>query len=136
MNSSVALVLDRDFKGSIDELALQIPVWIISSRQNDAAVAKTRSSLQDPARVTSLFPVPGESERDTLLRALYDIDEHHGPLSGARPYSQIVVYGVAPEFLTGQIMNELGFDLLEKHTDGFTLRRHATAHDNSGAAQH
>jgi hypothetical protein len=126
MNSSVALVLDREFRGSVDELALQMPVWIISSRENDLAVDRARRSLNDPSRVTSLLAVSGENEGEVLLRALYDIEEHHGPPSTVRPYGRIMVYGAESEFVTPKIMNELGLEVIKKYPGGFSLQRRAS----------
>lgn len=125
MNSSVALVLDRHFGAAIEELAEQMPVWVISSKDNNAAVERARSLLKDPSRITSLLTVSGEGERDTLLRALYDIDEHHGRSSTGRPYDQMLVYGAAPELLTPGIMKELGLEGIRVDPGRFCLQKHS-----------
>jgi hypothetical protein len=127
MNSSVALVLDRNFKEPIDDLARKMPVWIISSGENDLAVARARGQLKDPSRVTSIFAVSGENEGEMLGRALYDIDEHHGAVSADRPYSQIMIYGVAPELIAPELMKELGLEVADRQPGGFSLRRHSVS---------
>jgi hypothetical protein len=60
-----------------------MPVWIVSSAENDAATDHVRGLLQEATNIMTLLVPAEEDERETCLRALYDIDEHHGRASTA-----------------------------------------------------
>jgi hypothetical protein len=117
MTSSIALVLDPAFGPRLGDLARRMPVWIVSSVDNDIAIAIARREGAGP--VTTLFVRKEESKRETLLRALCDIDEHHGPASSASPYTELLVYGGAAEVLLPDDMRELGLAEVKPLPDGF-----------------
>ncbi len=128
MISAIALVLDRNFGAGLAGLAQKLPVWIVSSEQNDASVERARSLLGSAADITTLSIARGETASDICLRALYDIDEHHGETSSAKPYDRVIVFGGTPELLTPQALEELGLSNVAKSDFGFTvdkLRRQA-----------
>lgn len=118
---AVALVLDPHFGGRTAAIVQQMPVWILSSTENDLAVQAVRTAGRH-LPVTLLLARPNESLKNTLERALYAIDEHCGAESESHPYDSLCVYGVtwnlAPETLA-----ELGFESITQTTEGFTATK-------------
>lgn len=125
MTSSVALVMDREFGAKVTYLARQMPVWIISSATNDAAVEQARRSEGGRADVTTILEFGGESSDQLFLRALRAIDEHHGPDSSTEPYGELVVFGAPRGLMTPAVMNELGFARMNGFGNGFSVRKKA-----------
>jgi hypothetical protein len=107
---SVALVLDTVFEGDLAALAMAMPVWIISSPNNDKLVDRIWSELDDAVSVTSLFVIAGEQPVELFERALYDIEEHHGECSTSPPYEQIVVIGANTAAAPKEALQELGLE--------------------------
>lgn len=128
MTSPIALVLDRNFESDLAGLARRMPVWIVSSKENNAAVERARASLGSAANITTLSSAGGETAGDIFLRALYAIDEHHGETSSATPYDRVIVFGGSPDLLTALAIEELGLSSVAESDFGFTFerpRRHA-----------
>lgn len=123
MSSSIALIMDRHFGRRVIELARQMPVWIVSSATNDAAVAKARAMLGIQANLTTFFQPSDEAKEDAMLRALCAIDEHHGPESSSEPYEELVVIGAEPPRLTRAMMKDLGFERISGFDSGFRLSK-------------
>jgi hypothetical protein len=123
MTSTIALVLDRNFGNRIEELANEMPVWIISSDVNDSVVDRTRRQLDGAANITLLLASANEAVSDACLRGLYEIDEHHGNYSTEQPYGQILVYGCNLDVVTPQVKHELGLTKLTKTEFGFVAER-------------
>jgi len=119
--ADIALVLDSDFGERVIALAKKTPVWIISSELNDSAVEKTRLLLHEAVSITTVLVRNAESLGDVCLRALYDIDEHHGVDSTSTPYREVLVFGLSPEVLTPEIINDLGFHSVDKTDFGFKI---------------
>jgi hypothetical protein len=132
MTSPIALVLDQNFGTRVLELAKQMPVWIVESEENDSAVKQTRSALGGMAHITSLLLGKGESASDACLRALYEIDEHHGPSSLDAPYDRVLVFGCVPHLITSEVMNDLGFARVSKTDSGFYAEKQGQEADPPG----
>lgn len=116
MSIPIALVLNPDFGDRVAPLARQMPVWILSSPVNDRS-AQVACLALDPGRITTLRRLTGEDAADTLARALYAIDEHHGESSPQAPYDTLWIYGTSvgvPESLA----SELGFTTITTIRDG------------------
>lgn len=118
---SVALVLDQHFGTRVMSLADRMPVWILSSDENDAAVAAIRSSGRH-AEVTVLLQRPDERLVDTLARAVYSIEEHCGDQSATGPFRTLLVHGATAEGAS-RFLNELGFGSIVSTADGFTATK-------------
>lgn len=123
MTSPIALVLDRHFETRLAGLAQKMPVWIVSSEANNAAVERARSVLGGAASITTLSVAGAESASDICLRALYAIDEHHGDTSTVTPYDSVIVFGGTPDLLTPQAMAELGLSGVVQSDFGFTVEK-------------
>jgi hypothetical protein len=100
-----------------------MPVWIVSSAQNNPAVEQARAVIGARADVTTIFRAPEEAPDETFVRALCAIDEHHGPVSAGKPYDDLVVFGAKPGLATPEIMKELGFLRVANFDNGFNLSK-------------
>jgi len=118
---SIALVLAPKFEGRVLGLAQQMPVWIVSTGENDAAVERAHSVRGSATNITTLFVGDDETASDVCLRALYAIDDHHGETSSAKPYDRVIVYGGTPDLLTPQAMEELGLSSVVESDFGFIV---------------
>ena len=127
MTSPVALVLDPAFGDRLLLLAHQMPVWIVSSEENERAVARARRSLGGAANITTLLTAGDESGDRACLRGLYEIDEHHGPKSSGEPYDKVLVFGCEPDLIAPTVMHELGFERINKLGHGFTAEKQGPA---------
>ncbi len=117
MSKVVALVLDPGFGEKVGPLAQTMPVWIVSSPINDLAVRTLRSKFKEQD-ITTLFMRPDEQYSDILSRALYAIDEHHGPVSQLVPYDTVEAYG-AKDIPSPELASELGFRSVVLTSHGF-----------------
>lgn len=118
----VALILDTEFGERLERLASEMPVWIVASPVNDIAVGRTRSMNPD-ADVTTYFPHdPGDRE-GTCTQALYDIDEHHGPVSISDPYDEVLIVGASRADLSAGAMDDLQLELAGTQGCGLTLKK-------------
>lgn len=123
MTSPIALVLDRHFEARLAGLSQKMPVWIVSSEDNDAAVELARSAPGSTTSITTLLVGADETPSDACLRALYDIDDHHGEPGSAIPYDRVLVFGGTPDMLTPQAMEELGLSGVTKSDFGFIVEK-------------
>jgi len=117
MSLAVALVLDPNFGVQITSLSQTIPLWILSSAVNDQVVKELRQSAHS-TNITILEKFGSESAVNTMIRALYDIDEHHGEASQSDPYDTLFVYGET-ELVCHAVFSELGFKSFTDTADGF-----------------
>jgi hypothetical protein len=121
MSHPIALVLDPGFGSDLLQLAQEMPVWVVASEANECAVTQARDRLDHAARVTTVFVRPGEALSDVCMRALYDIDEHHGPQSAGPEYREVRVYGATPNFVAEDVLRELGLSVASGTAHGFSL---------------
>ena len=102
-NCNVALVLDKGFGSHVEKLASRMPVWIVDSEKNDAAISALRA--RGVTSVTTLLPMLGESPVQILWRALRNIEDHHRDVIAA-PNGLIFVYGVDEGVITPEMLEE------------------------------
>jgi hypothetical protein len=122
MIDTVALVLEPQFAASLFALAQKVPVWIVSTPENVAAVRRLRPSL--PAeQLTTILKFPGESDDDLVVRSAFDIDSHYGETSQPTPYTVLWVIGSNDSTLASQLMENLAFSSVEMTDDGFKVIR-------------
>ena len=117
ISREIALVLDSEYGDKIINLAKTQAVWTISSPTNDAVVLKARET--HPGRITVLRKRVGEDQAHTFLRAVDNIDEHHGEVSQYPPYKSLAVYGFSIDLAPIDVIKELGFTAFEKTEFGF-----------------
>jgi hypothetical protein len=77
--------------------------------------------LGETASITSLRLADNESDADTCVRGLYEIDEHHGAFSSAQPYDRVHVLGCAADVLEPSVMQDLELGDVHSAFDGFTV---------------
>jgi hypothetical protein len=124
---TVALILDPDFGQRLERIAQEMPVWILSSPSNDAAIEQARRSVKDDASITSYIPQKPEDRVTTCTQVLYDIDEHHGVWSSSDPYEELLVFGARPVEFSPEAMTELGLESAGTDENGLVLRKRRAA---------
>ena len=72
---TVAVIFTPDAGKQIGLLAADMPVWVVESAENSAAVAEARKKSQWPLTVFLVRSV--ESRADMCSRVLFNVDEHH-----------------------------------------------------------
>jgi hypothetical protein len=97
----VAIVFDAAFGSRLFELAARMPVWIVDTPPNLAAVDQWRPHpAQSEAEGVTTFKVdPKETAEAWCADILYMVDLHHGEYSHDPPYSAIEVIGALDERL-------------------------------------
>lgn len=121
MNKCVALVLNPNFGSQLSDLAKKMPVWVVSSLVNDEAIKETRRNFSS-VEITTLYLRPNETSSDLLVRALYDVDEHHGVTSQLEPYTLLQVHG-STEMPSQQTAAELNFGTIALTDYGFSIQK-------------
>ena len=71
----VGIVFSSNAKKEIEFLAAKMPIWVVASEENEAAVSQAR--LKFPWALTVFFEIEGESQMDKCSRILLEVDEHH-----------------------------------------------------------
>lgn len=107
---TVALVLDPDFGEQLAELHPDMSVWVLASAQNSPVVDRLR---QNRTTLTLLLTMPGETARDLFRRALANIEEHHGLVSGHR-YNKVNLFGLEPHAISWRF--SMSFHSTSTHT--------------------
>lgn len=120
----VALILDPAFGQGVEQIALEMPAWVISSPLNDAAVDEARRKFSNAVNLTSFIP-QGADDKAASAQALYDIEEHHGPCTSLRPYDELRVFGAGPADLPSRVVAELGWVRAEVCGNVLVLRKQA-----------
>ncbi len=120
----VALILDPAFGQDLEQIALAMPAWVISSALNDAAVDATRRKYKDRVDLTSFIPQQVRDKEAAATQALYDIDEHYGTHSFSQPYDELRVFGAAD--LSERVMAELGWVRAKLRGNALVLRKQTT----------
>lgn len=122
MIDTIALVLKTQTVESLSALAEKVPVWIVSTPENVAAVQTLRASLPS-GYLTTVLKRPGESDEDLAIRSALDIDDHYGAASQPKPYTVLWVIGSNDQVLAEQLKEDLEFSLVEMTGDGFKVIR-------------
>jgi hypothetical protein len=96
----IALVVDESFGRRVIELAKEVYVWLVQSKENDrwaSAALELSSDSEDPLlRGVSTFARAGGEQTDDLIVSLLElIDDHHGEFAHDPPWSEIDVIGAA-----------------------------------------
>lgn len=124
----VALVLDREFGDRLLPLARSMPVYVVSSPINAAAVEAAWSELFAMDGFLTDFGATGfqaiEADADKVLAEQLDfIEAVHGYEGRERSYTRLRVYGVARSPAVEAVLAEYGFFDLKPTDDGFVARR-------------
>ena len=124
--TTVAIVLDADFAGALPELAARMPVWIVDSPGNRAAIeAEWMHRRRDGAeRELSVFRlIDGLTASDHIVALLRTIDAAHGPAAQDAPFATLFVYGAeANDSALTAAIKAAGGDAPRPTADGFSVR--------------
>ncbi|GAB2878617.1 hypothetical protein GCM10027277_54790 [Pseudoduganella ginsengisoli] len=122
--SRVALVLEPMFGNECMTQLERMPVWIIDSPQNRAAVEKIRKAgVLDESGVTTFQPREGESLVMACERIVQSLDDHYNERSQTPGYSELAVIGVSLGEVSLRPFWELNFDEFVRTATGFIARR-------------
>jgi hypothetical protein len=126
---TVGLVVDPEFGARLGAQAARMPVWIADTPANRAAAAALRreapASVPHTAAgaVTTFRVASEESPAEWALRALGDVDLHHGQYSHAPPYGALEVVGAEPTPDLRAALAEYGLTEIEPRPGGFLASR-------------
>lgn len=112
------LVIDPCFGDQLRNLAMNVPLWIVESPINKAALDCPETG---PARLryVTTFPVTKvEAPQESILRIAGSLDQHHNELAQDPPYDALDIYGVAANVDLLDGLRLLGFDRMSQ-LDGF-----------------
>ncbi|NRD49908.1 hypothetical protein [Corallococcus exiguus] len=126
----VGIVVDQRFGARAADLALGFHVWVVESRENTPVIQSVwKSGLMaaaaDPLAVgvTSFAALEGESPEAMCARIAGDVNEHHGELAHAPPWSEIEVFGVKLTSTLRHVFEELEATACTPTQEGFICRR-------------
>lgn len=129
-SSRVALVLEPMFGDECISLRELMPVWIIDSPQNRAAVDKIRNSrLPGKSEVTTFQKREGESLVMACGRIVQSLDDHYDEHSQTPGYTELNVIGVSLGEVSLSQFLELNFDEFVRTATGFIAKKSARAGD-------
>ncbi|UMR30207.1 hypothetical protein MJ904_24975 [Massilia sp. MB5] len=122
--SRAALVLEPMFGDECISLHELMPVWIIDSLQNRAAVEKIRKSgVFDESEVTTFQTREGESLVMACERIVQSLDDHYNERSQTPGYSELAVIGVSLGEVSLRPFWELDFDEFLRTATGFIAKK-------------
>jgi hypothetical protein len=122
--TSAAIVLDPDFGAELHSLAARMPVWIVDSPGNRAAIEAewTRRRRDGAVRELSVFrAIDGLSPSDHLAALVRTIDAAHGPGAQDPPFRTLLVYGASPDEIAAIAVRALGGGEPVATVDGFSV---------------
>ena len=122
--STIAIVLDADFGARLHELAARIPVWIVDTPGNRAAIESewTRRRRDGAERELSVFRmIDGLSPAEHVAALVRTIDRQHGPSAQSPAFATLVVIGTAPDSVSSAAIRAFGGGEPAANEDGFTV---------------
>lgn len=122
----VVVIVDRVFGERLARIAHGIPVWIMESAANTAAVKKWRQENPQPSHTTGItvFTSPrSQSAERSLLDQIDAVDLHHGIHSADPPYSELEVFGVHMTEAIRSKLELVGFTDVRNTEVGFVAAR-------------
>ena len=123
-SSRAALVLEPMFGDECISLRELMPVWIIDSSQNRAAVEKIRKSgLPEESDVTMFQTRDGESLVMACERIVLSLDDHYNEHSQTPGYTELTVIGVSLGDVSLRPFLELNFDEFVRTDTGFIAKK-------------
>jgi hypothetical protein len=114
---SVAIVLVQDFGGALGPLARRMPVWVVDSPANRAAVERHEQGLE--SEVTTFQDAPADSAEALFVEILETVELHHGTFSADPPCEILEVIGVAATERIRTALADIGFAVVVETPQGF-----------------
>jgi hypothetical protein len=124
----VAIVLAPDFATELGALAQQMPVWVLNTPPNRAAVERLRRGSAGLG-LTLFSAAAGQSAEEVCAGLLSTVELHHGPYSQDPPCGAIEVIGAVASPLVRAAFSAEGFDVVAVRPGSFIAERvsHTTA---------
>ncbi len=122
-SSRVSLVLDPIFSDEGISLRELMPVWIIDSPQNRAAVQEIRASELGESEVTTFQAKEGESLLMACERIVQSLDGHFDEHSQIPAYTELNVIGVSLGDVALEPFLELNFSEFVRTATGFIAKK-------------
>lgn len=124
----LALVLDPRFGDRLLPLARSMPVYVVSSPINAAAVeAAWHELFAKDGFLTAFGATSFEADQSDIVEVLAErldfIEAVHGYAGRERSYTRLRIYGVAPSPAVEALLAEYGFLDFEPTDYGFVARR-------------
>ena len=122
--STIAIVLDADFGARLHELAARMPVWIVDTPGNRAAIERewTRRRRDGAERELSVFRmIDGLSPAEHVAALVRTIDRQHGPSAQSPAFTTLVVIGTAPDAVSSAAIRAIGGGPPAASEDGFAV---------------
>lgn len=122
--SSISIVLDADFGARLHEVAARMPVWIVDTPGNRAAIESewTRRRRDGAERELSVFRmIDGLSPADHIAALLRTIDRQHGPSSQDPAFTTLIVIGADADPVATSAIQAIGGGAPIATDDGFTV---------------
>jgi hypothetical protein len=123
--STIAIVLDAEFGAQLHELASRMPVWVVDTPGNRAAIESewTRRRRDGAERELTVFRmIDGLSASDHIAALLRTIDQHHGAGAVDGPFKTLVVIGAAADAAPVGAIRAFGGDPPVATDDGFRVK--------------
>ncbi len=114
-DARIAVIASTQLVDRLDELAREMPVWVIACPESETLARGARESGAD----VTTFSAQGDPE-DVLLSVIDEIDLHHGQASHPEDPMQLVeVIGATPSTEVTAAFKALGFGQIELTARGF-----------------
>ena len=120
--STIAIVLDADFGVRLHDLAARIPVWIVDTPGNRAAIESewTRRRRDGAERELSVFRmIDGLSPAEHVAALVRTVDRQHGPSAQSTALTTLVVVGAAVDPVSTAAIRAIGGGAPIANRDGF-----------------
>lgn len=124
-HTTVAIVLDDNFGATLQQLAERMPVWIVDSAGNRAAIEGEwmRRRRDGVERELSVFRrIDGLSSADHLVALLRTIDSAHGPAAQEPAFTTLLVFGATPDPQLAAAIRSAGGSAPQETPDGFSAK--------------
>jgi hypothetical protein len=120
----VGLVVDSEWGERVRELAARMPVWVVDTPANRAAVTALREEASDRyASVTTFRSTAAETPEQACIRILPTLDTHHNELAQTPPYSAVEIVGAQPTDILREAFEAFQLTVFDMSEHGFVVRR-------------
>ena len=118
----VGLILLEDYGEKVTNLLDQMPLWVVNTTINKPVVENLWTCHSNRSDLVLGERFRDDSTMKICMRALSSMDLN-GRLRGRRSYSEVAVFGVAPNDALRHAFAGHGFDRFEETTEGFVAYR-------------
>ena len=122
--STIAIVLDADFGARLHELSARMPVWIVDTPGNRAAIESewTRRRRDGAERELSVFRmIDGLSPAEHVAALVRTIDRQHGPSAQSPAFTTLVVIGAVADPVSTAAISAIGGGAPVANEEGFAV---------------